>query len=59
VPAPYTDREAEHMLLGTPDSWADVAAYGRLRDAGMGLEQALIFVGHRFRMWHLRYLPLA
>jgi hypothetical protein len=21
----------------------------------MGVEQALIFVGHRFRMWHLRF----
>jgi len=27
----------------------------RLRSEGMGIEQAMIFVGHRFRMWHLRY----
>jgi hypothetical protein len=24
----------------------------------MGVEQATIFVGHRFRMWHLRYQPV-
>ena len=58
VTAPYTDREAEYMLLGTPASWAYVAEYGRLRDDGMSIEQAMIFVGHRFRMWHLRYLPV-
>lgn len=46
------------MLGGTIDSWAFVAEYGRLREEGMGVEQALIFVGHRFRMWHLRHLPL-
>jgi hypothetical protein len=27
----------------------------RLRDNGMGVGQALIFVGHKFRLWHLRY----
>ncbi len=58
VPAPYADEEAEYMLLGDPDSWAFVTEYGRLRDDGMDIEQALIFVGHRFRMWHLRYLPV-
>ena len=30
----------------------------RLRGEGMGIEQAMIFVGHRFRMWHLKHLPL-
>ncbi len=58
VPGPYTDEEAEYMLGGTIDSWAFVAEYGRLRGDGMGIEQAMIFVGHRFRMWHLRYLPV-
>jgi hypothetical protein len=58
VPRPYTDEEAEYMLGGTIDSWAFVAEYGRLRGDGMGIEQAMIFVGHRFRMWHLRYLPV-
>jgi hypothetical protein len=59
VTAPYTDGEATYMLSGATDSWAFVAEYERLRDDGMGVEQAMIFVGHCFRMWHLRYLPVA
>ena len=58
VPAPYDDEEANYMLSGGTDSWAFLAEYGRLREEGMGIEQAMIFVGHRFRMWHLRHLPL-
>ena len=58
VGAPYNDKEAIYMLSGGTDSWAFVAEYGRLRDDGMGIEQAMIFVGHRFRMWHMRYQPL-
>ncbi len=58
MPAPYTDEEANHMLTGGTDSWAFVAEYGHLREEGMSIEQAMIFVGHRFRMWHLRHLPL-
>jgi hypothetical protein len=46
------------MLGGDIDSWALVTEYERLRDEGMSIEQALIFVGHSFRMWHLRYLPV-
>jgi hypothetical protein len=38
VSAPYTDQESHYMLLGTPDSWAYVAEYERLRDEGMGIE---------------------
>ena len=58
VLAPYTDEEAEHMLWGATDSWALLREYQRLRDDGMGIEQAMIVVGHRFRMWHLSYQPL-
>ena len=58
VGAPYSDEEANYMLGGAIDSWAFMAEYGRLRDEGMGIEQAMIFVGHRFRMCHLRYQPL-
>ena len=58
VGAPCNDEEAEHMLGGAVDSWAFVAEYGRLRKDGMPTEQAMIFVGHCFRMWHLRHLPL-
>jgi hypothetical protein len=46
------------MLGGAVDSWAFVAEYGRLRGEGMPTEQAMIFVGHCFRMRHLGHLPL-
>jgi hypothetical protein len=58
VLAPYTDEEAEHMLRGATDSWAFLREYERLRDDGMGIEQAMILVGHTFSMWHLSYQPL-
>jgi hypothetical protein len=58
VVAPSTDEEAEHMLWGATDSWAFLREYERLRDEGMGIEQAMIFLGHTFRMWHLSYRPL-
>jgi hypothetical protein len=58
VPAPFTDEEALEMLRGNPNSAAFVEEYERLRDEGMGVGQALIFVGHRFRLWHLRYQPI-
>ena len=58
VPAPCTNEEAEYMLGGGPHSWDFVAEYGRLRDDEMGIQQAMIFVGRRFRMWHLRYQPV-
>lgn len=56
--APSTDEHAEYMLGGAVDSWAFVAEYGRLRGGGIPTDQAMIFVGHSFRMWHLRHLPL-
>ena len=58
MPAPATDEEALQMLRGHPTSAAFVEEYGRLRDDGMGVGQALIFVGHKFRLWHLRYQPI-
>ena len=58
VPAPPTDEEATEMLSGAPDSGALVEKYIELRREGMGVEQAMIFVGHHWRMWHLRYQPL-
>jgi hypothetical protein len=58
APAPFTDEEALEMLHGDPNSAALVEEYERLRDQGMGVEQAVIFVGHRFRMWHLRFQPV-
>lgn len=58
VGAPYNDEEATYMLSGGTDSWAFLTEYEKLRDAGMGVEQAMIYVGHRFRMWHPRYQPV-
>jgi len=43
------------MLWGATDSWAFMSEYERLRDEGMGIEQAMIFVGQCFSVWHLRH----
>ena len=58
VRAPSTDEEALEMLSGHPDSGRFVERYVVLREEGMGVEQALMFVGHRFRMFHLRHQNL-
>jgi hypothetical protein len=59
TPAPSTDEEALEMLRGDINSGAYMAEYERLRDEeGMGIEQAMIFVGHEFRLRHLRYQPV-
>ena len=59
VSAPSADEEAFEMLGGDDiDSGAAfVAEYERLRtEEGMGVEQAMIFVGHEFRLRHLQTL---
>ena len=58
VPAPSTDEEALDLLRGDTNSGAYITEYERLREGGMGVEQALIFVGHEFRLRHLRYQPI-
>jgi hypothetical protein len=58
VRAPATDEAALEMLRGDINSDAFLMEYERLRSEGMGVEQALIFVGHRLRLWHLRYQPI-
>jgi hypothetical protein len=58
VLAPYTDEEAEDMLRGATDSWAFLSEYERLRREGMGVEQALVFVGHLFSSRHPRHQPI-
>jgi hypothetical protein len=58
VPPPSTDEEALAMLRGDINSGAFMAEYERLRAEGMEVEQAMIFVGHYFRMVHLRYQPV-
>ena len=39
------------------DRYLRVPLYDRLRAEGMAIEQALIFVGHHFRLRHLEYRP--
>ena len=58
VRAPSTDEGALEMLSGHPDSDGFVERYVVLREEGLGVEQALVFVGHRQRMHHLRHLNL-
>jgi hypothetical protein len=58
VRAPSTDEEALEMLSGHPDSDGLVERYVVLREEGLGVEEALVFVGHRLRMHHLRQLNL-
>jgi hypothetical protein len=58
VSAPSTDEEALGMLSGDPNSGALEEHYVVLREEGMGVEQAMILVGHHCRMWHLRYQPV-
>jgi hypothetical protein len=56
--APSTDKEALEMLCGDINSGTFMAEYDKLRRDGMGVEQAMIFVGHEFRLRDLRYLPI-
>ncbi len=58
VRAPSTDEGALEILTGHPDSDGFVERYVVLREEGLGVEQALVFVGHSLRMHHLRHLNL-
>jgi hypothetical protein len=58
IAAPGTDEEAKRMLGGHINSWSFLAEYDRRREDGMPVEQAMIFVGHHARMWHLRFQPV-
>ena len=53
--APETDEEALALLEGDLNTMAFAAEYERLRETGMGIEQALIFTGHEFRLKHLEF----
>jgi hypothetical protein len=55
IPAPTTDEEALALLEGDLNTVAFVAEYERLREDGMGIEQALIFTGHEFRLKQLEF----
>ena len=50
VQAPSTDEQAVQMLSGTKDSAEFIGEYLELRRAGSPIEQALVLVGHEFRL---------
>jgi hypothetical protein len=51
VEAPATDEQAIQMLLaGTPNSAEFIKEYCELRRSGSPIEQALVLVGHEFRL---------
>jgi hypothetical protein len=54
-PAPHTDEEAIDLLGGCINTEPFMTEYERLRDEGMGIEQALIFTGHEFRLRQLEF----
>ena len=55
ISAPTTDEGALALLEGDLNTMAFAAEYERLRENGMGIEQALIFTGHEFRLKHLEF----
>ena len=57
-PAPHTDEQAIDLLGGSLNTESFMSEYERLRGEGMGVEQAMSFVGHEFRLRHLRYQPV-
>jgi hypothetical protein len=55
VAAPSTDEEAIDMLTGDPYSAHFVKEYIKLRHSGTPIEQALVLVGHEFRLRQPEY----
>ena len=55
IPAPTTDQEAVDLFEDDLNTMAFVDEYERLRESGMGIEQALIFTGHEFRLKQLEF----
>ena len=55
IPAPARDEEALALLDDDLNTMAFSAEYERLRETGMGVEQALIFTGHKFRLKQLEF----
>jgi hypothetical protein len=55
VRAPSNDEEALEMLSSHPDSSRLVEGYVVLREEGLGVEQAFLFVAHRLRMFRPRH----
>jgi hypothetical protein len=55
VEAPSTDEQAIQILAGTQDSAQFIKHYLELRRSGTPLEQALVLVGHEFRLRQPEY----
>jgi hypothetical protein len=55
VEAPSTDEQAIRMLAGTQDSGEFIKEYCKLRRSGTPMEQALVLVGHEFRLRQMDY----
>ena len=55
VQAPSTGEQAIQMLAGTEDSAEFIAEYLELRRSGSPIEQALVLVGHEFRLREPEY----
>jgi len=55
VAAPSSDRQAIQMLSGTPDSAEFIEEYCELRRSGTPIAQALVLVGHEFRLRQAEY----
>jgi hypothetical protein len=55
VKAPSKDEQAIQMLAGTQDSAEFIKEYYKLRRSGTPIEQALVLVGHEFRLRQMDY----
>ena len=55
VQAPSTDEQAIQMLAGAQDSAEFLKEYCELRRSGTPIEQALVLVGHEFRLRRPEY----
>jgi hypothetical protein len=55
VEAPSTDEQAIQVLAGTQDSVEIIKHYCELRRSGRPIEQALVLVGHEFRLRQPEY----
>jgi len=55
VQAPSTDEQVIQMLAGTKDSTEFIKEYLELRRSGTPIEQALVLVGHEFRLRQPEY----
>jgi len=59
VGPPSADEQAMRMLTGDPDSAEFIKEYSKLRRSGTSIEQALVLVGHEFRLRQLEYELIA